>query len=184
MSKAIIEDSNSSAALAAQIASEIVDKIELWQKDANDFNELLRNCDTLAEFVHKSNNNIQTNLLFAETSILQGKIFLTPFSPDENDVTWLRVQARLLMAQEKFEQAAKIWAKIAESKRNETAGQNQKIYGWWQARFYELDCLAKSPQADKQNITHAIDVLCGSYPQIPAPWAEKLDILKQHCTAN
>ena len=55
---------------------------------------------------------------------------------------------------------------------------------WWQAKFYELDCLAKSPQADKQNIAHAIDVLCGSYPQIPAPWAEKLDILKQHCAAN
>ncbi len=129
MSKAIAEDSNSSAALAAQIASEIIDKIELWQKNANDFNELLRNCDTLAEFAHKSTNTIQTNLLFAETSILQGKIFLTPFSPDENDVTWLRVQARLLMAQEKFEQSAKLWAKIAELRRNETSAQTQKSYG-------------------------------------------------------
>ena len=185
MSKAIAEDSNSSAALAAQIASEIIDKIELWQKNADDFNELLRNCDTLAEFANKSTNNIQTNLLFAETSILQGKIFpTTPFSPDENDVTWLRVQARLLMAQEKFEQSAKIWAKIAELRRNETPIQTQKSWHWWQAKFYELDCLAKSPQADKQNIAHAIDVLCGSYPQIPAPWAEKLDILKQQCTAN
>ncbi|MGD0573108.1 MAG: hypothetical protein ABSB11_08825 [Sedimentisphaerales bacterium] len=184
MSKAIVEDSNSSAALAAQIASEIIDKIELWQKDANDFNELLRNCDAFAEFAHKSNNNIQTNLLFAETSILQGKIFLTPFSPDENDVTWLRVQARLLMAQEKFEQSAKLWTKIAELRRNETPAQTQKSWHWWQAKFYEFDCLAKSPQADKQNIAHAIDVLCGSYPQIPAPWAEKLDILKQHCAAN
>ncbi|MGB7582303.1 MAG: hypothetical protein WBL85_07665 [Sedimentisphaerales bacterium] len=184
MSKAVIGDSNSSTALAAQIASDTIDKIELWQKDANDFNELLLNCDTLAEFAHKSNNNIQTNLLFAETSILQGKIFLTPFSPDENDVTWLRVQARLLMAQEKFEQSAKLWAKIAELRRNETPAQTQKSWHWWQAKFYELDCLAKSPQADKQNIAHAIDVLCGSYPQIPAPWAEKLDILKQYCAAN
>jgi len=59
MSKAIVEDSNSPAALAAQIASEIIDKIELWQKDAGDFNELLRNCDALAEFARKSSNNIQ-----------------------------------------------------------------------------------------------------------------------------
>jgi hypothetical protein len=184
MSKTIAEDNNSSAALAAQIASETIDKIELWQKNANDFNELLRNCDTLAEFAHKSNNNIQTNLLFAETSILQGKIFLTPFSPDENDATWLRVQARLLMAQEKFEQSAKLWAKIAELRRNETSAQTQKSWHWWQAKFYEFDCLAKSPQADKQNIAHAIDVLCGSYPQIPAPWAEKLDLLKKQCIAN
>ncbi|MGD0551195.1 MAG: hypothetical protein ABSB25_00945 [Sedimentisphaerales bacterium] len=184
MSKAVIEDSNSSAALAAQIASEIIDKIELWQKDADDFNELLRNCAALADFAHKSANTLQTNLLFAETSILQGKIFLMPFSPDENDVTWLRVQARLLMAQEKFEQSAKLWAKIAEFRRNETPAQTQKSWHWWQAKFYELDCLAKSPQADKQNIAHIIDVLSGSNPQIPAPWAEKLDILKQHCATN
>jgi hypothetical protein len=88
------------------------------------------------------------------------------------------------MQEEKFDQSAKIWAKIAEAKRNETAGQNRKSYGWWQAKSYELDCLAKSPQADKRNIIHAIDVLVGTYPQIPAPWAEKLDILKQHCAAN
>jgi tetratricopeptide (TPR) repeat protein len=184
MSKAVVEDSNSSAALAAQIASGIVGEIELWQKDANDFNELLRNCAALAEFAHKSTNTPQTNMLFAETSILQGKIFLTPFSPDENDVTWLRVQARLLTAQEKFEQSAKLWAKIAELRRNEPGRINQKSYGWWQAKFYELDCLAKSHSADKQNIAHIIDVLSGSNPQIPAPWAEKLDILKRHCVSN
>jgi hypothetical protein len=155
MSKAVIEDSNSSAALAAQIASKIVDEIELWQKDANDFNELLRNCGTLAEFAHKSSNNIQTNMLFAEMSILQGKTFLTPFSPDENDL-----------------------------RRNEPGRVNQKSYGWWQAKFYELDCLARLPSSDRQSIAHAIDVLISSNPEIPAPWAEKLDILKQHCAAN
>jgi tetratricopeptide (TPR) repeat protein len=184
MSKAIMEDGKSSAVLAAKIASDIVDEIELWQKDANDFNELLRNCAALADFAHKSTNTPQTNLLFAETSILQGKIFLTPFSPDENDVTWLRVQARLLMTQGKFDQSAKIWARIADLRRNEPGRVNQKSYGWWQAKFYELDCLAKSPSADRQNIAHAIDVLISSNPEIPAPWAEKLDILKQHCAAN
>jgi len=185
MSKAIAEDSNSSAALAAQIASDIIDKIELRQKNANDFNELLRNCDALAKFAHKSINSRQTALLFAEVSTLEGKRGQEPFLPaDENDTTSLRVQARLLIAQEKFDQSAKLWAKIAESKRNETAGQNQKSYGWWQAKFYELDCLAKSPSADRQNISHVIDVLCGSNPQIPAPWDEKLDFLKRYCATN
>ena len=184
MSRDVAEDNNSSAALAAQIASEIIDKIELWQKDANDFNELLQNCDTLADFANKSANSRQTALLFAEVSTLEGKRFLIPFSPDENDINWLRVQARILMAEDKFGQSAKLWAKIAELRRNETAGQTQKSWHWWQAKFYELDCLAKSPSADKQNIAHIIDVLSGSNPQIPAPWAEKLDILKQHCAAN
>jgi len=193
MSKAVIEDSNSSATLAAQIASYTIDKIELWQKDANDFNELLRNCDTLAEFAHKSANSRQTALLFAEVSTLEGKrgqpalstVEGAPFWPaDENDITWLRVQARILMVENKFDQSAKLWAKIVELRRNDTTGQTQKSWHWWQAKFYELDCLAKSPSADKQNIAHIIDVFRSSYPQIPAPWAEKLDILKRHCAAN
>jgi hypothetical protein len=183
MSKAIIEDGNSSAALAAQIAFDVIDKIELRQKNANDFNELLRNCDALAGFAHKSADTPQTNLLLTEASILNGKTSVTAF-PVTDDAISLRVQARLLMAQEKFDQSAKLWAKIAESKRNETAGQNQKSYGWWQAKFYELDCLTKLPSSDRQNIAHAIDVLISSNPQIPAPWAEKLNFLKRYCAAN
>ena len=183
MSKAVIEDSNSSAILAAQIAFDVIDKIELRQKNANDFNELLRNCDTLAEFAHKSANSRQTALLLAEASILNGKTSVTTF-PLTDDTISLRVQARLSMQEEKFEQSAKLWAKIAELRRNETPAQTQKNWGWWQAKFYELDCLAKSPSADRQNISHVIDVLCGSNPQIPAPWAEKLDFLKQRCAAN
>lgn len=183
MSKAVIEDSNSSAGLAAQIASDTIDKIELWQKDANDFNELLQNCDTLAEFARTSADAPQTNLLLAEVSILNGKTSVTAF-PLTDDTISLRVQARLLMHEEKFEQSAKLWAKIAELRRNETPAQTQKSWHWWQAKFYELNCLAGPPSADKQNIAHVIDVLCGSNPRIPAPWAEKLDILKQRCTAN
>ncbi len=184
MSKAIAEDSNSSAVLAAQIASDIVDKIELWQKDANDSNKLLKNCNTLAEFTNKSERTSQTALLLAEVLLLEGKTIDYPLPSNNEDVIWLRVQARVLMQQEKFDQSAKLWSKIAESKRNETAGQNNKNYNWWQAKYYELDCLAKSPQANKQNIAHAIDVLIGTYPQIASPWAEKLDLLKKQCAAN
>ena len=184
MSKAVIGDSNSSATLAAQIASKIIDKIELWQKDANDFNQLLKNCDTLAEFAYKSANTYQTNLLLAEVSLIEGKKIEWPLPSNNEDIIWLRVQARLLMAQEKFDQSAKLWAKIAEMRRNDLTIQNQKSYGWWQAKFYELDCLAKSPSADKQNIAHVINVLSGSNTQIPAPWPEKLDLLKKQCAAN
>jgi hypothetical protein len=181
MSKALFDDSSSMVPAAARIASDIIDKIELWQKDANDFNELLRNCAVLADFAHKSANSYQTNLLWAEVSLIEGKKVEEPLPSNNEDVLWLRVQARLLMQEEKFDQSAKLWAKIAESRRNE---QNQKSYGWWQAKYYELDCLAKSPQADKQNIAHAIDVLISTYPQIPAPWPEKLDLLKKQCSAN
>jgi hypothetical protein len=186
MSKAIVEDSNSSAALACQIASEIIDKIELWQKDACDFNELLQNCITLAEFAHKSENNRQTALLSAEASILAGKNGQELFLPaDENDPRdpGLRVQARLLMAQDKFDRSAAQWTKIEWLYIN-ASPRNYKSYGWWQAKFYELDCLANIPQPDKRNIRHAIEVLQNSYADIPRPWAEKLDLLKRQCSAN
>ncbi len=175
MSKAITDDSGSPAPVAFHTASSIVEKIELWQRDSNDFNELLRNCLTLAEYCNKSMNTPQSTIVLAEISILNGKIPVNGFTNDESS---LRVQARALMQEQKFEQAAKIWAKMAESRRNEFIGR-QRSYGWWQAKFYELDCLSKTPHADMKNIAHAADVLIGSFPQIQPPWAEKLDLLKK-----
>jgi len=184
MSKTIIFNSGSMAYAAEQIVSGIVDNIELWQQDANDYNQMLIDCNTLSEFANKSIKSRQTGLVLAEIYLLQGKDCQELFSSDENDAISLRVQARLLMAQNKFEQSAKLWARIAEIRRNDTAELNQKSYGWWQAKFYELDCLAKMRQPDKKSIRHAIEVLQNSYPKIPSPWAEKLDLLKRQCSAN
>jgi tetratricopeptide (TPR) repeat protein len=183
MSQAIIIDSGSMAPVAAEIASQITDKIELWQQDANDFNQMLLDCNALAEFAHKILNSRQTALILAEMG-KRGQPALSgvegePFP--ENDSNWLRPKARLLMAQGDFNQAAILWAKIAEIRRNDLSIQNQKSWNWWQAKFYELACLAKSPQADKKNIAHTIDVLFNSFFQIPPPWPEKLDLLKQQC---
>jgi hypothetical protein len=36
-------------------------------------------------------------------------------------------------------------------------------------------------QPDRQNIRHTIEVLQSSYADIPRPWAEKLDGLKEIC---
>jgi tetratricopeptide (TPR) repeat protein len=185
MSQAIEINSGSMAPAADGLVCEITDKIELWQQDANDFNQMLLDCNALAEFAHKILNTRQTALILAEISILRGKRGQAPFSPfsptDENDISWLRPKARLLMAQDDFNQASLLWAKIAELRRNDLSIQNQKSYNWWQAKFYELYCLAGASQADKQNIRHTIEVLQNSYPDIPRPWAQKLDSLKQQC---
>jgi tetratricopeptide (TPR) repeat protein len=180
MTQAIVFDSGSMAPAAAEIVSEIVDKIELWQKDANDFNQMLLDCNVLADFAHKVIDNQQTALILTETSILSGKkISIT----NENGIGWLRPKARLLMAQGDFNQATLVWSKIAELRRNDPAAPGQKSYNWWQAKFYELDCLAKS-KAENQNITHTIDVLFNTFPEIPPPWAKKLNVLKQQCVSG
>ncbi len=171
----------STAQFAVSLLSEILDRIELWQQ-TGDFSQILRDCNTIAEFAHKSVRNRQTTLLFAETLILNGNPDraqnLLNTLAEENDVSWLRPEARLLTAEDKFEQAAKLWAEIAEMRRNDTAELNRRSWEWWRAKFYELDCLAKSPGADRQNIAHTVEVLQNTYTGIPSPWAQKLESLK------
>jgi tetratricopeptide (TPR) repeat protein len=181
MSKAVDANDDSLPPQAVLLLSEILDKIELWQQNAADFNQLLKNCGTLAEYVHKSVGTSQTNLLLAEVTILEGKKIDWLFPSNDEGALWPRVTTRLLMQQKKFDQSAKSWAQIAESKRNESAGQNKKSYGWWQAKFYELDCLTKLSSANLKDIHHIIEVLQSTYTEIPAPFAEKLKILRQQC---
>jgi tetratricopeptide (TPR) repeat protein len=183
MSKAVDANDDSLPPQVISLLSEILDKIELWQQNARDFNEMLRNCANLAQFAYKSVNDRQTALIFAEISILEGKKVTLA---NESDTTWLLPKARFLMAQGDFQQAARLWAKIAELRSNDPGppGPNRKSYGWWQAKFYELECLAKLPAANLRDIHHAIEVLQSTYTEIPVPFAEKLDLLKQHCTIN
>jgi hypothetical protein len=184
MSKAVDANDDSLPPQTVLLLSEILDKIELWQQNAADYNQLLKNCETLAEYAFKSADTAQNNLLLAEVLILNGKGVKRPLPSNNEDTIWLRVMARTLMAQNKFEQAVKLWAQIAESKRNQSAEQSRKSYAWWQAKFYELDCLSKVPSANLKDIRHTIEVLQSTYAEIPAPWPEKLESLKQHCVTN
>ena len=182
MSKAIDVNNNSIAPQAVSLLSEILNKIELWQQNACDFNEMLENCARLAKYARELINGTQTTLILIEISILQGKTGEIDFPPA--DVNWPRPKARLLMAQGDFEQSARLWTKIAEMRRNDLQTPNQKSYGWWQAKFYELDCLSKIPHSDKQDITHTIEVLHNTYSSIPLPWAEKFNRLKEQLRDN
>ena len=83
------------------------------------------------------------------------------------------------MAKNDCTQAAQIWSKIAELQRNDLQEQNRKSYGWWQAKFYELNCLSKLPPTKPEDLRHTIEVLQSTYPEIPAPWAEKLNKLNE-----
>ncbi len=186
--QAIDSNEASTAQLAVSLLSEILDRIELRQQNARDFNQMLLDCNEIAEFAYKSTDTRQTALLFAETSILGGNLsraqtLLDPLA-DENDINWLRPKAQLLMAKNEFEQSAKLWAKITELRRNDISELNRKSWNWWRAKFYELDCLAKSPDADKQNTAHTIDVLFHSFTNIPSPWAEKFSRLKKLLSDN
>jgi hypothetical protein len=177
MSKAINANYNSPPQQVVLLLSEILDKIELCQQNARDFNEMLRNCDNLAQFTYSSLNDRQTAVILAEISILEGeKVSLG----NENDTSWMRPKARLLMVQGNFEQSSRLWTKIAELRSSDEKSPNRKSYGWWQAKYYELECMSKLPSANLKDIQHAIEVLQSTYNDIPIPWAEKFKQLKQY----
>ncbi|MGA2093804.1 MAG: hypothetical protein ABSH16_10415 [Sedimentisphaerales bacterium] len=185
MSKAVDANDDSLPPQAVSLLSEILDKIELWQQNARDFNEMLQNCANLAQFAHKSLNDRKTICILAEFSVIQKKDCPEPFSSiDEDDINTMRPIARLLVLQGNFERAARLWTKIVELRRNDLQSPNQKSYGWWQAKFYELECLTKLPAANLKDIHHIIEVLQSTYAEIPVPFAEKLDSLKQRCITN
>ncbi len=188
MSKAVIADSGSMSPLAGGIVREIIDRIELREQQADDFNQMLTDCAHLADFAHKFLNSRQTALLLAETLILlpgrrnenldRAQALLNSFA-DENDPNWLRTKARLLVTRGEFNQSARLWAKIADLHRNDTLTQNEQSWNWWRAKYYELYCLSNLPDANTQNLRHAIEVLENTYSEIPPPWAKKLDEIKQ-----
>jgi hypothetical protein len=190
MYQAVDFNDASIAPQAVSILSEILDKIEIWEQKAGDFNRMLQDCALLADFVYKSNADPNTTLLLAEILILisgndkaklsQAERLLSDTNGAEN-VALLRCRARLLAAKADYQKAAELWARICALRKTETQSPNQRTWQWWQAKFYQLDCAAKLHDADKTDISHTIEVLLNTYPDTPLPWAEKLDFLKEEC---
>ena len=56
--------------LAGEIARDIIDKIELLQQHTEDFNQMLADCNYLADSAYKSLDTPQTAVLVAEVLIL------------------------------------------------------------------------------------------------------------------
>ena len=213
---------------AMELLSEVIDKIDYYQAKKDDFPKMVQNCYKLASFCYNcfdGRQNRWAGLLLAEVSVFaaekeKGKLpavenLLNNLAGDANDVNLLRCRARLLSEQDKFCEAAGLWAQVAKIRESESPsanpvrserdltlkkgrqkgtrspggtdtasewtsnGANQRNWKWWRAKFYELYCWSKCPQAQKENIPHTIDVLDASFTDIPPLWAEKLKQLKQ-----
>jgi len=189
---AIRMDSGSPAEEVTELVGEVVDKIEQVESQADNFNKMINNCKKLAKFSYVIQNNSQTARLLAETLILsaekengqllQAQEILNKIAQDgAGDIDSVRCRARLLREQGKFEQAAKLWVKICQKRKDETPSASRRSWKWWRAKYYELDCWAKCPQTKKQDVLHTIEVLENSFTEIPLLWAKKLMMLRQYC---
>ena len=198
---AIQDDSGSLAGAVTELLAEVIDKIDEFKTDfgelsraepANPYSlEMMENCKKLAKFSYSSLNDRQSGLFLAETSVfaadknkenlLEANKLLNNLAADARDdnVDLLRCRARLFCKQAKFDNAARLWAKIARIRKNKLTVANQQSWKWWRAKFYELYCWSKCPQAKKEEVLHTIEVLENSFTDIPLLWAEKLSSLKQ-----
>jgi hypothetical protein len=151
---AIQDDSGSLAGEVMELLSEVVDTIDEFKLQADDFGKTIQDCKKLAEFSHKSTNDRQSGLLLTEISI---------FAADKD--------------REKLSEAEKLLNNLASDGREAA----QRSWKWWRAKFYELYCCAKISQIQKEKVLHTIEVLENSFTNIPSLWAEKLSSLKQQC---
>ena len=95
--------------------------------------------------------------------------------PQQENIDFLRVKARLAQQKGQFESALKSWSKIRRMTKP-TDRPTDRPWKWWQAKYHELKCFAKLPNTTKTQLTHAIEVLETSF-NIPPFWAKKLKLL-------
>ncbi|HUT29161.1 MAG TPA: hypothetical protein VMX13_05150 [Sedimentisphaerales bacterium] len=183
---------------AGELLSEIIEQIDLLQEQQKHSQQFMKNCTTIARYCEEvalSTYGLmplsQARLYLAEISVFaadkdqqrlseSGKLLDVLASHGLADnVDLLRCRARLLTKQGKFGNAAELWAKIAEIRKDEPAPPHQRSWKWWRAKYYELYCLSKQPQTNKQSLLHTVEVLENSFAGAPPLWAEKLESLKK-----
>ncbi|MBN1392693.1 MAG: hypothetical protein JW947_07805, partial [Sedimentisphaerales bacterium] len=187
MLSAIEGDSGSLAPAVSELLAEVIEKIDDF-KDTNS-PMTMENYKKLAQFCYSTLNDRQSGLLLAEISILaadknrkklsEADNLLSKLAADGNGIDLLRCKARLACEKTEFDKASSLWAKIAEMQKNKSPQTDRQNTKWWRAKYYELYCLSKCPQAKNGEILHTIEVLENSHADIPPLWSENLKMLKQ-----
>ncbi len=176
------------------LLQEIVDEVDQMEIRVKHFLQILQHHKKFAEFCYRCLDvpqKQQAALLLAEISVLvadKDKEKLSAVEKllnnaakdsDADDVDLFRCRARLFCEQGKFTEAAVLWAQICNVRKNQLPLPSRRSWKWWRAKFYELYCWSKSPQTEKKEVWHTIDVLENTFDYIPPLWAEKLSSLKQ-----
>jgi len=185
---------------AEKLLLRIIDRFEQLQHGTSDFPRLLKNSQTIARYCERISLTTYGLIPVGRARLYLAEVLLVSTSKDghklsqieellndlpsnsrSDNVDLVRCRARLLTAQGKFADAARLWAQIAKIRKNESRESAWRAWKWWRAKFYEMDCFAKIPQTEKQDILHTIEVLENSFTDIPPLWAKKLNLLKQRC---
>ena len=181
------------------LLAEIADKIDSLEFEADNFPQMMRACEKLAQFCYDclvGPQQYAAGLFLAEFAVFAAAKNQQELSTieklldnlakdnDANNVDLLRCRARLLTEQGKFNRASALWSKICQIQKAQSPSANRQSWNWWRAKFYELYCWSKCADTQKQDVLHTIEVLENSFTNIPSLWAEKLNLLKEGQTRN
>jgi len=177
---------------AMVLLGEIIDRIETYQKETEQFSAIIRACEKLARFCYDCLDGIyhqQAGLYLVEVSVFAAdkdseklsevEKLLGDLSEDVNNVDLVRCRARLLAGKGKFEEAGRLWSQICGTRKNETASATRRSWKWWRAKYYQLYCWANCAGTQKKDVLHTIEVLENSFTNIPTLWTEKFGFLKE-----
>ncbi len=200
LAKVCSTDNREHAIEAEKLLGDIIDQIEQLEHDCADFQKLLNSSLAIARYCERISLSADGLIPVERARLYLAEILLFSASgdpqkvsqverilaglPDDgkgDNVDFLRCRARLLAAQGKFKEAGALWASIAKIWRGRSTSPGQRSYQWWRAKFYELYCFSKTPQAKTKDVVHAIEVLENSFAEVPPLWAEKLSSLKEQC---
>jgi hypothetical protein len=173
------------------LLSEIIENVDTLAVRQDNFQQAAGNCRRLAQICFGCLKDLQAGLFLAEISVFAAdknddelaeveKLLanLTTEASEQN-IGIIRCRARLLTEQQKYEDAAKLWAQICKSRQSRDFDSNTRSFQWWRAIYFELLCWSKLPKTEKQQVLHTIEVLENTFNDIPLLWAEKLTSLKQ-----
>jgi len=178
-----------------QLLSYVIEKIDSEQVTNQNFTGMAENCKKLAEYCYEcldGQQKRQAALYLAEITLFavndedeklsEIELLLNNFeNTNTRDINLLRCKAGLFTKQKKFKEAAELWNRIGNMRKFDEQTENQRSWKWWRAKYYELECLSKTQDKQKNEIVHTIEVLQNSFTNIPQLWAEKLAELKSQC---
>jgi len=170
--------------------------IDECTEEMADFAEYIQNCDRLARYClgcARAQAKPLAGLICAEFGVLaagddkeklgEAEEILIKLAGQgfDNDIAWLRCKARLLMAKGEFAAAFRAWGCVRAASKSALQVQSRQ---WWRAKFYEIQCWGKLGDTSETEVAHAVEVLEGSYSDIPKFWAVKLEGLKDCVAAS
>lgn len=164
--------------------------IDQCAEEMSNFDVYIQNCDRLARYClacARAQAKPLAGLILAEFTVLtagddkeklgEAEEILIKLAGGgyDNDIDWLRCNARLLKAKGEFAAAAVAWGRVRAAGKSALQVQSRQ---WWRAKFYEIQCWGKLPDTSETDVAHAVEVLESSFSDIPRFWAVKLDGLK------